>query len=69
VLRRLREHGIKLKARKCKMFKKEANYLGRIVSADEYQVDTSNVKAVLALKETNPKTIGDERKVLGLLGY
>jgi len=51
------------------MFKKEANYLGRIVSADEYQVDTSNVKAVLALKETNPKTIGDERKVLGLLGY
>jgi len=69
VLRRLREHGIKLKARKCKMFKREVNYLGRIVSADGYRVDPSNVKAVLALKETNPKTVGDVRKLLGLLGY
>ena len=71
VLRRLREHGIKLKARKCKMFKKEVNYLGRIriVSADGYRVDPSNVKAVLALKKTNPKTVGDVRKLLGLLGY
>ena len=68
-MRRLREHGIKLKARKCKMFKKEVNYLGRIVSADGYQVDSSNVKAVLALKETNPKTVGNVRKLLGLLGY
>jgi len=30
----------------------------RIVSADGYRVDTSKVKAVLALKETNPKTVG-----------
>ena len=69
VLRRLREHGIKLKARKCKMFKREVNYLGRIVSADGCRVDPSYVKAVLALKETNPKTVGDVRKLLGLLGY
>ena len=51
------------------MFKKEVNYLGRIVSADGYRADPSNVKAVLALKETNPKTVGDVRKLLGLLGY
>ena len=57
VLRRLRNHRIKLKARKCKMFKKEVNYLGRIVSADGYRVDSSNVKAVLALNETNPKLL------------
>jgi len=69
VLRRLREHGIKLKARKCKLFKSKVNYLGRIFSADGYRADPSNVKAMLALKETNPKTVGDVRKVLGLLGY
>ena len=69
VLRRLREHEIKLKARKCKMFKKEVNYLGSIVSADGYWVDPSNVKAMLALKETNSKTVSDATKLLGLLRY
>ena len=69
VLRRLRSHGIKLKAKKCKLFKKEVNYLGRIVSADGYRVDPSNIKAVLALKEAKPNTVGDVRKLLGLLGY
>ena len=34
VLRRLKENGIKLKAEKCDMFKKEVVYLGRIVSED-----------------------------------
>ena len=69
VLRRLRSHGIKLKAKKCKLFQREVNYLGRVVSADGYRVDPSNTKAVLALKETRPKTVGDVRKLLGLLGY
>ena len=69
VLRRLRLHGIKLKAKKCKLFQREVNYLGRVVSADGYRVDPSNTKAVLALKETRPKTVGDVRKLLGLLGY
>lgn len=69
VLRGLRQHGIKLKAKSCKIFKKEVEYLRRIVSADGYWVDPTNVKAVLALKETNPKTFGDVRKLLGLLGY
>ena len=49
--------------------KKEVNYQGRIVSADGYRVDPSNIKTVLVLKETKPKTVGDVRKLLGLLGY
>ena len=32
-------------------------------------MDPSNVKAVLALKENNQKTVGDVRKLLGLSGY
>ena len=69
VLRRLRQHGIKLKARKCKLFKREVCYLGHIVSADGYRPDNSNIQAVTSFLETPPKTIGELRKVLGMLGY
>ena len=41
VLQRLRSHEIKLKSKNCRLFKKEVNYLGRIVSADGYRVDSS----------------------------
>lgn len=43
VLRRLYVYGIKLKIRKCKMFKKEVNYLGRIVFVDGYRMDFLSV--------------------------
>ena len=69
VLQRLCEKGIKLKARKCKLFKHEVNYLGRIVSPEEYRIDPSNVKVVQELKNSVPKQAGDIRKLLGLLGY
>lgn len=44
----IQAHGIKLKAKKCKLFKREVNYLGRIISADGYHVDPSNTPAVLS---------------------
>ena len=69
VLQRLREKGVKLKARECKLFKHEVNYLGRIVSPEGYRIDPSNVKAVQELKNSVPKQVGDIRKLLGLLGY
>ena len=59
ILRRLRAHGVKLKAKKCKLFRREVNYLGRIVSADGYRMDPCNIKAVTALKDIKPQTVGD----------
>ena len=45
VVQRLRAHGIKLKAEKCKLFQKEINYLEQIVSSDCYKPDTTKVSA------------------------
>ena len=69
VLRRLKEKGIKLKASKCELFKKEVTYLGRVVSREGYRMDDANIEAVRALKEIKPKKVGEVRQMLGLLGY
>ena len=69
VIRRLRQHGVKLKAKKCKLFKREVHCLGRVVSEQGYKMDPSNIQAVLSLKERQPRTVGEVRQLLGLLGY
>ena len=69
VFARLRDRGIKLKPRKCNMFKNEVNYLGHVISEEGYWTDDSNIKVINALKDFVPKTVGDVRRVLGLLNY
>ena len=69
VIRRLRQHGVKLKAKKCKLFKREVHCLGRVISEQGYKMDPSNIQAVLSLKERQPRTVGEVRQLLGLLGY
>ena len=69
VLRRFREHGVKLKPKKCRLFKREVNYLGQNVSPAGYRLDRSNVEAVRTLKDRKPSTAGEVRRLPGLLGY
>lgn len=69
VLRRLRDNGIKLKPRKCEIFKPEVRYLGRMVSAEGSKMDPADTAAVRSLKNKQPGTVGELRAILGLLSY
>ena len=55
----LRSYGIKLKAKKCDLSKKEVKHLGRIVSQESYRADPENIKNIVSLKERTPKTVGE----------
>lgn len=69
VLQALQRHGVKLRPEKCELFKKEVQYVGRLVSEKGVRVDPKDVEAVQALKEKTPKTVGDVRRLLGFLSY
>ena len=69
VLTRLRKHGLKLKAEKCELFRKEVKFLGRIVTSTGYRMDDKNIRAVEALREVRPTDASEVRQLLGLLGY
>jgi len=69
VLQRLRKHGIKIKASKCQLFKKEISYLGRLISEEGYTADPKNVEAVKSKIKKPPESISELRSVLCLVGY
>ncbi|PIK42002.1 hypothetical protein BSL78_21124 [Apostichopus japonicus] len=69
VLQRVQEHGMKLKAAKCKLFKQQVRYLGRVITSEGHMADPSDTAALQALKETSPRTVGDVRKLMGFIGY
>ena len=68
VFRRLRQFGVKLKTKKCILFKPEIKYLGKIISKKGYKDDPINKEAIERLHEP-PKTVGDLKKLLGFWGY
>ena len=67
VLRQLRKHGVKLKPSKCSLLPREVCFLGRIVNYSGHTIDPRNTVAVTKLRDSNPKTVGDVRKLTGLL--
>ena len=70
VLRRLREHGVKLKPSKCSLFKREVSFLRRVRKWLAYGPKAKATRAVEVWpwKNTTPRTVGDVRKLTGFLG-
>ena len=68
VLRRLRSYGAKLKSGKCALFKREVSFLGRGISQDGYRIDPKATNAVIAMRNLKPRTVGEVRRLMGLLG-
>ncbi|KAK3745483.1 hypothetical protein QZH41_007548 [Actinostola sp. cb2023] len=68
VLRRLRDHGVKLKPKKCALFRRQVSFLGRIVSVDGYRIEPKATSAIEVWKDKSPQTVGEIRKLMGLLG-
>ena len=64
VLRRLSENGVKLKPRKCTMFRQEVNFIGRIISPEGYKLDPESIKSILHLQKSTPQTVSDVRRLL-----
>ena len=57
VLRRLREHEVKLKQKKCKLFERKVTFLGRVASEEGCRIDPENLNAVASPKNKTPQTI------------
>ena len=66
-LQRLQQHDVKIKVKKCQLFKQKVRYLGRIVAADGYRLDPKNIQSVTELVKQNPKTLGEVRRLLGMV--
>ena len=69
VFQRLKKFGIKIKASKCKLFRREISYLGRLISSGDYTADPKNVSVVSSKINKKPETISELRTLLGLVGY
>ena len=67
LLKRLQEHGIRLKQEKCSFFKDSVEYLGHCISAKGVHTTKEKTQAILEAPE--PKNIQELRSFLGLLNY
>ena len=68
VLKRLKEKGIKLNAKKCHFFKREVKYLGCSISKDGHRSDPPDLVA-LEIFPAPCKTVSELGSLLGFVGY
>ncbi len=61
------EYNLKLKAKKCSLFKRKVNFLGHVVSENGIECDLSKIEKIKDLQA--PKTKTGIRAILGLGNY
>ena len=69
VLKRMKKHGIKIKACKSQLFCREISYLGLLVSSEGFTTDLKNVVALTSKIKKRLKTIFEFHTVLGFVSY
>ena len=67
VFNRFKKHHLKLKPRKCELFRSKVKYLGHVVSAEGVATDPSLIEKVQNWEP--PTTVREARAFLGLAGY
>ena len=67
VFSRLKSAGLKLKPKKCNLFRKKVPYLGHVVSDEGIQTDPEKTKAIKDWPV--PHTVKEVRSFLGLCSY
>ena len=67
ILERFRKANLKLKAKKCSLFKKSVTYLGHVVSEEGISCDPAKIEAVQSWEAPTNKT--EVQSFLGLAGY
>ena len=67
VFTKLSQSGLKLKPKKCHLFKQEVVYLGHVVSPVGISTDPSKIEVIRDWP--TPKNVGDVRSGLGMFGY
>lgn len=64
---RLKEHGLKLKLKKCSFLKETTRFLGFTISTDGVSSDPSNVSSIRSLPA--PSSVKEVRSFLGMCSY
>ena len=67
VLQRLKDANLRLKAKKCELFKQEVKYLGHVITADGVRTDPKKVEAVVNWHP--PRTTKQVKSFLGTINY
>ena len=67
VLNRIREAGLTLKPKKCRLFRQSVSFLGHVVSSEGVSCDPEKIEAVKSWE--TPKTVTDIRSFLGFANY